>query len=594
MAEHEEATPQAEPRRRRRRVTGLLSQSEIQDAGAEAGSTSEERLAPTRWQRGRLHWLSSWGLSPTFRIYIFLGSILALIGFLLYSESLIREAKEQERNRVDLYAHLHAFAVSSDATQEQAAFIFQEVINTPNSDFPIIITDHRGDITDWRGGDLPEPGDTSEAARQPLKEVLEAMDADNPPVAFTYHSETVGYCYWDEDHFIITDNAAALERRLLIEWVGKDLPAMGDTSEAARQQVLEMARRLEGEGRRGTFRVPTESFSHLYYGAAGFVVTDGQGVARAWAGRELPALGDSSAAALTRVEAVRRQVALLNERHDFKIPAEMYIHYGDSALVQRVSRAPVFLIGAVLLFALVGYIGLRNIRRSEQRSIWVGMAKETAHQLGTPLSSLSGWLELIRGELESVEAAGPRERAARLDQMLGEMQKDLGRLTQIASRFSQIGSVPELKPGDVGAVLMETVNYFRSRGPQFGRYQVQVEFGKLAPVPLNAELLNWAFENLFKNAVDAMGGKAGIIRIRAGLRPEGDTVQISFQDEGRGIAPENIERVFQPGFSTKKRGWGLGLTFVRRIVEEYHKGKISIVHSAPGEGTTFELLLPVK
>ena len=493
-----------------------------------------------------------------------------------------------------LFARLHAFAISPLASGEQAAFIFQEVINNPNSDFPIIITDHRGDITDWRGGELPVPGDTKPLARQQLKEAMEAMDAGNPPVVFTFHSETVGYYYWDEDHFIITDNAEQPEQRLLVEWVGKGLPALGDTSAVARQQVLELARRLEEEGRKGAFRVPTEDFSYLYYGAAGFVVADGQGVARAWGGRELPAPGDSSAAARARVETVRRQLALLNERHEFKIPAEMYIHYGNSALVQRVSRAPVWLIGAVLLFALVGYIGLRNIRRSEQRSIWVGMAKETAHQLGTPLSSLAGWLELMRGELESAVAAGDRERAARLDQMLGEMQKDLGRLTQIASRFSQIGSIPELKPGDVQAVLMETVNYFKSRGPQFGRHQIEVEFGELVPVPLNAELLNWAFENLYKNAVDAMGGKAGIIRIRAGLRPEGDTVQISFQDEGRGIAPENIERVFQPGFSTKKRGWGLGLTFVRRIVEEYHKGKISIVHSAPGEGTTFELLLPVK
>ncbi|MBI2503904.1 MAG: HAMP domain-containing histidine kinase [Candidatus Latescibacteria bacterium] len=594
MAEHEEATSQTEPRRRRRRTSGLPSLAESPDAGAEQGLATEERPAPVHWQRGRWHWLSSWGLSPTFRIYIFLGSILALIAFLIYSESLIREAKEQERNRVDLYAHLHAFAVSSLATQEQAAFIFQEVISNPTNDFPIIVTDHRGEITDWRGEGLPSPGDTSGAAGQLLRAAMEEMDAGNPPVSFTYYSETVGYCYWDEDHFIITDNAAAPEGRALVEWVGKDLPALGDTSAAARQQVLETARRLEEEGRRGTFRVPTESFSHLYYGAAGFVVTDEQGVARAWAGRELPALGDTSQAALAQVEAVRRQVALLNERHDFKIPAEMYIHYGDSALVQRVSRAPIFLIGAVLLFALVGYIGLRNIRRSEQRSIWVGMAKETAHQLGTPLSSLSGWMELMRGELESAVVAGDRVQAARLDQMLGEMYKDLGRLNQIASRFSQIGSVPELKPGDVRAVLMETVNYFKSRGPQFGRHQIQVEFGELAPVPLNAELLNWAFENLFKNAVDAMGGKAGTIRIRAGLRPEGDVVQISFQDEGRGIAPENIERVFQPGFSTKKRGWGLGLAFVRRIVEEYHKGKISIAHSAPGEGTTFELLLPVK
>jgi signal transduction histidine kinase len=557
------------------------------------GSGPEERPAPPIHQRRR-PWIASWGLSPAFRIYIFLGSILALIVFLLYSESLIREAKEQERNRVYLFARLHAFAVSPLASGEQAAFIFQEVINNPNSDFPIIITNHRGEVTDWRGKELPAPGDNSEAASQRLKEAMGAMDGGNPPVAFTYHSEAVGYCYWDEDHFIITDNAEKLAQRTLVEWVGKNLPSRGDTSAAARQQVLELAGRLEAAGQRGTFRVSTESFSHLYYGAAGFVVTDESGVARAWAGRQLPGLGDTSEAVLDQVEAVRRQVALLNERQDFKIPAEMYIHYGDSALVQRVSQAPIWLIGAALLFALVGYIGLRNIRRSEQRSIWVGMAKETAHQLGTPLSSLSGWLELMRGELESAVSAGDRERAARLEQMLGEMAKDLGRLNQIASRFSQIGSVPELKPGDVGAVLMETVNYFKSRGPQFGRHQIQVELGELAPVPLNAELLNWAFENLFKNAVDAMGGKAGTIRIRAGLRPERDTVQISFQDEGRGIAPENIERVFQPGFSTKKRGWGLGLTFVRRIVEEYHKGKISIVHSAPGEGTTFELLLPVK
>lgn len=593
MSEPEEPNAQAEPRRRRRRAASPPAPVE---AASVVLQVAEEKPPVPSAPGRRRQWFASWGLSPTFRIYIFVGSILALIAFLLYSESLIREAKEQERSRVNLFARLHAFAVSPQATPEVAAFIFQEVINNPSSDFPIIVTNHRGEITDWRGKELPAPGDNSGVARQQLRQTMEAMDAGNPPISFTFYSETVGYCYWDENHFIITDSAEDLDKRVLVEWVGRDLPAVEDTSVAARMQVLDMARRLESQGRRSSFRVSTEDFSYLYYGAAGFVVTDGQGIVRAWAGRELPAQGDTSAAALVQVEALRRQLARLNERHEFKIPAEMYIHYGDSPLVRRVSQAPVWLIGAVLLFALVGYIGLRNIRRSEQRSIWVGMAKETAHQLGTPLSSLSGWLELMRGELAGIGAGTDSERewAVRFDQMLAEMQKDLGRLTQIASRFSQIGSVPELKPGDVGAVLMETVNYFKSRGPQFGRHQVEVELGSLVPVPINAELLNWAFENLFKNAVDAMGGKPGTIRIRAGLRPEGDTVQISFQDEGRGIAPENIERVFQPGFSTKKRGWGLGLTFVRRIVEEYHKGKISIVHSAPGEGTTFELLLPVK
>ena len=192
MAEHEEAAPQVEPRRRRRRAAGPLPQTEPREVGAEPGSAPEERPVPARWQRGRLHWLSSLGLSPTFRIYIFLGSILALIAFLLYSESLIREAKEQERNRVSLYARLHAFAVSPQATQEQAAFIFQEVINNPNSDFPIIITDHRGEITDWRGGELPVPGDTGEEARQQLEGRGGVRDAGEPPVAVPYHTGAGG------------------------------------------------------------------------------------------------------------------------------------------------------------------------------------------------------------------------------------------------------------------------------------------------------------------------------------------------------------------------------------------------------------------
>ncbi len=578
---------QAEPRRRRRRPAGA-EQVEVPAAPLEA--LPEERAVPGR--RWGPQALSSWGLSPTFRVYLFLGSILGIIAFLVYSESLIREVKVQERSRVDRYARLHAFAVSSLATQEQAALIFQEVISKP--DFPLIFTNHRGEFTEWKGAQLPAMGDTSAAARQLLVEAMQEMDAENPPLSFVFQPEAVGYFYWDKYNFIITDNAEQAAQRAVVEWVGKDLPAPGDTSEAALAQVRQMAQRLEAEGKARTFKVPSESFSLLYYGTAGWVITDGERQPRGWAGKDLPSSGDTSEAALARVQEVRRQLAALNEPRSFKIPTERYIHYGDSGLVEQISQAPFFLIGAVLLFSLVGYIGFRNIRRSEQRSIWVGMAKETAHQLGTPLSSLSGWLELMSNELESAAASGDRARVERLGQMLREMHKDMGRLNQIASRFSQIGSIPELRPGDVRAVLLETINYFKSRGPQFGRHDIQVEFGELAAIPLNAELLAWAFENLFKNAVDAMGRKAGAIRIRAGLRPERDAVRITFQDEGRGIAPENIDRVFQPGFSTKKRGWGLGLTFVRRIVEEYHKGKISILRSAPGEGTTFEVLLPVK
>ena len=251
-------------------------------------------------------------------------------------------------------------------------------------------------------------------------------------------------------------------------------------------------------------------------------------------------------------------------------------------------------IGVLLLFLLVGYIGYRNIKRSEQRSIWVGMAKETAHQLGTPLSSLSGWLELIRHEIEGAAREGSDKAVGRIDSMVGEMQQDMRQLDQIAARFSQIGSVPELKEEDVAAVLEETINYFRHRGPQFGRHDIEMErLHDLPPIPINAKLMSWAFENLFKNAIDAMERQTGSVRIRVGFLAETRAVQIMFQDDGRGIEPENIKRIFEPGFSTKKRGWGLGLAFVKRIIEEYHKGKINVVQSAPGAGTTFEVILPL-
>ena len=167
-------------------------------------------------------------------------------------------------------------------------------------------------------------------------------------------------------------------------------------------------------------------------------------------------------------------------------------------------------------------------------------------------------------------------------------------LNQIASRFSQIGSVPELVQGDIRRVLEDTIEYFRNRAPQFGCHDIRIECqSELLFVPLNAELMSWAFENLFKNAIDAMDGKTGEMLINIAELPEEGVVQITFQDDGRGIEPENIKRIFEPGFSTKKRGWGLGLAFVRRIIEEYHGGRISVVQSVPGEGTSFEVVLPV-
>jgi hypothetical protein len=311
-----------------------------------------------------------------------------------------------------------------------------------------------------------------------------------------------------------------------------------------------------------------------------------------WGGDQLPAPTDTTAYSL-----VRSSYDALAAEHApvaFQLRTEHFIHFGDTELFNRISLAPVVTLGVLCLFGLIGYVGFRNMRRSEQRSIWVGMAKETAHQLGTPLSSLSGWLELMQQRLEDLQQRGDKSEAEAVASIATEMQRDMGRLNQIASRFSQIGSVPELQSGDLGEVVTDSLNYFRGRGSQFGRHTFEADVPPLPKIPLNAELMGWVFENLFKNAIDAMIGQDGQIRVLARLDEERDEVVVVVEDNGCGIKAEHLPRVFEPGFSTKKRGWGLGLAFVKRIIEEYHSGRIQVMQSERGQGTTFEISLPTS
>jgi len=254
------------------------------------------------------------------------------------------------------------------------------------------------------------------------------------------------------------------------------------------------------------------------------------------------------------------------------------------------SWMPYLQIIVVGLFIFIGFLGYRNIKRSEQRFIWIGMAKETAHQLGTPISSLMGWLELMR-------AKGGKEDLAqeKLTQILGEIESDLTRLNKIVSRFSQIGSEPKLKKQPVIPILSETVSYFRHRLPQLSkRIEIEEHYHEIPPLSVNRELLGWVFENLFKNSIDSIGNDGGRIEVATLLNEDENTVTITFTDTGRGIDPKVQRRIFAAGYSTKKRGWGLGLTFAKRIIEEYHSGRIVLKESSPERGTTFFMTLPVR
>lgn len=530
---------------------------------------------------------TAWGLSPTFRVFLFLGGILGVMTFLLYNEYVIQEFRDQERDRAALYAKLYGLAISEALPEEVSGDIFNTIIANKNISFPMVVTDHRDRINFWKGPGLPAPLDTSPEAFAAVKEAMANMDAANEPLSAMWNTTASVRVYQEGSNFVLVDPdgyAAA--------WSGPDLPATKDTSAVARLQAEGMVEGLQGADLAPrVFHVSPDSVNHLVYSGADFAVSR-SGRVIAWGGPGFAPFNEG-APPDPQAQAFYDRIAASAEPFAFRVHNEKRIHYGDRHV--WISMAPFVTIGVLLLFVLIGWIGSRNIRRSEQRSIWVGMAKETAHQLGTPLSSLSGWLELMGSRIQDLLAAPADRRdpaAALVDDVVREMQRDMGRLTQIASRFSQIGSVPELKPGDVRDVIQDTVAYFKGRGPQFGRHDFVVKLEDIPQVPLNAELMGWAFENLFKNAIDAMVQQEGCIRVTVRFDDERRCVRIFVEDNGRGIDTENLARVFQPGFSTKKRGWGLGLAFVRRIVEEYHGGTIHIPRSEAGAGTTFEISLP--
>ncbi|MEE2658323.1 MAG: HAMP domain-containing sensor histidine kinase [Candidatus Latescibacterota bacterium] len=537
---------------------------------------------------------SSWGLSPTFRVLVFLGGVLGVMVFLLYNEFLIRQFRDQERDRAELYANLYGLAISEAVPSDLAGHIFDKIIINESISFPMVVTDHHGQILNWKGPGLPASGDTSPKDMIQLRAAMERMDAVNEPVSAPWYARARGTLHWDSQQLIVVDPT-----EVAVAWGGAALPPFDGRAES-REPVQAVLSDLQIRGSSMEFQVDNGEDLYLVGSPAEFiVVAQAQPVLPvAWGGPGLPTVADTSVVARELVRQRYHEVAAESEPIAFQIRSDQIIHYGNTDLLSRISMAPFLTVGVILLFAVIGYVGFRNIRHSEQRSIWVGMAKETAHQLGTPLSSLSGWLELMSARLRDLPAASVdyvdnADSRDSVDSIVREMQKDMGRLTQIASRFSQIGSVPELGPGNVANVLRETIGYFRRRGPQFGRHTFELEVVAERPVPLNGELMGWAFENLFNNSIDAFGGQEGSIRVQVDTDTDRQALRITIVDDGRGIESEHVGRVFDPGFSTKKRGWGLGLAFVKRIVEEYHGGQIQIVRSEADRGTIFEITLPL-
>ncbi|MBD3393340.1 MAG: two-component sensor histidine kinase [Chitinivibrionales bacterium] len=272
-----------------------------------------------------------------------------------------------------------------------------------------------------------------------------------------------------------------------------------------------------------------------------------------------------------------------------------YLIYGDSLLIRSLSWIPYLEIALVAAFGVFVYLALHNIRITERSNLWVGLAKETAHQLGTPISSLMGWVEYMRSVDDPEGEIDPQAFMGQLQRICDDMENDLNRLRTITNRFSQIGSAPALTPHDVNAIIEDAMKYFRKRLPLLGKHiQIRADLHPIHPAAVNRDLLEWVFENLFKNSVDAIKNEDGLIEVRTEYIEVDKMVRVYHSDNGKGISWEDQKKVFSPGYTTKKRGWGLGLTLAKRIIEDYHRGRIYVSWSQKGRGTVFCIDLPAS
>jgi two-component system, sporulation sensor kinase E len=281
---------------------------------------------------------------------------------------------------------------------------------------------------------------------------------------------------------------------------------------------------------------------------------------------------------------LERQLVVMRQQHEPILiePIEgvrQYIFFKDSDLLYQLRYYPYFQLGVISVFLLVSYLAFSMSRRYEQDFLWVGMAKETAHQLGTPISSLLAWHEYLKTKAKDADAI----------EMVNEVGKDLERLETITERFSKIGSMPVLESVNLNDVLEQAMGYMRKRASDKVKFNLEGPEQSLQ-VLLNRPLFEWVIENLTKNSLDAMSG-AGEINVQ--LSTQGKFAFIDFSDTGKGISPAEFQSIFKPGITTRKRGWGLGLTLAKRIIEHYHAGKIFVKWSEQGKGTTFRMQIPL-
>jgi len=440
-----------------------------------------------------------------------------------YTDSLFHRLRDEERKKVELWADASARLVSGDAAD--LSFYLKVVQN--NTTIAVIITDAKGHVKQSRN--LPQETERDSVA---LRRELIAMDKAHAPIAIPLFANEKQYLHY-KDSRLVTELQEVMDniiRSFISETVMSTAAVPVILTDSSRTRVIE-------QNNIDTLLVADTARLHMRIA--------------------------EMAQANTPIE-----VTLAGRGKHF-------IYYDESRIVTQLRYYPYVMFGIIGLFLLVSYALFSLFRNAEQSQVWVGMAKETAHQLGTPLSSLMAWVELLKTNGTDPSA-------------VNEMKKDVDRLEVITERFSKIGSAPDLVPEKLYHTLRATVLYLRPRLPARARIEVNMPTDPETTVPLNRALFSWVLENLIRNAVDAMEGEGSIT---IDIIPEGGVTHVDVTDSGKGIPAAQFRTGFEPGFTTKKRGWGLGLSLSKRIIEQYHGGRIFVKRSAPGKGTTFRISL---
>jgi signal transduction histidine kinase len=439
-----------------------------------------------------------------------------------YTESFFGQLQEQERKRVELLAKVYKQLLSDN----QSDYNFYLDIISNNNTIPIIITDSRGKVLDARNIDAKQ--DTITELTGKIKQEFTTYK----PIVVQYLNQKQ-YLYYKDSQFFTE------LRDVLNNYVSSFMSEVALNSSSVPVIITDS----------------TQKNMLLFGNLNDIKMTD-----PAFVTRKLEDMADEN-----------NPIKVNFSDHGIS-----YIYYQDSELLTIVKFFPLAQILIIAVFAAFAYLLFSFARRSEQNRVWAGMARETAHQIGTPLSSIMAWLELLKLDKSNI------------DQATDEIEKDVQRLEMITERFSKIGSAPTLVQNDIVKILSDSISYLKPRTSKKVSYILDFNMDKILMIPVNAALFSWVIENVCKNAIDAMSGNG---EINITLREEAKNVIIDISDTGKGISSSEQKAIFDPGYTSKKRGWGLGLSLSKRIINDYHKGKLFVKTSSVGKGTTFRIVM---